>query len=131
MKLLSGHRLTLPCVEAVWYKEGMFAFRTLQARLLLLSLVCLALLGGCVGRTIRSTVHGSMTTQFISNPPGARIEVNGDYIGDAPLTYTWPWKYRDGSDFSDKVTIRALPSGTGQFPQRKFFDSGWNLSAIP
>ena len=76
-------------------------------------------------------MHGAQTTQFISEPPGARIEVNGEYIGDAPMTYAWPSKYRDGNEFSDKMTIRALPRGAGQFPQRKFFDSGWNKSAIP
>jgi hypothetical protein len=89
------------------------------------------LLTGCVGRAIRTTMHGAQSTQFISTPPGARIEVNGDYIGDTPFTYSWPAKYRDGNEFNDKVTIRALPSGPGQLPQRKFFDSGWNKSAIP
>ena len=76
-------------------------------------------------------MHGAMSTEFISDPRGAHIEVNGEYIGDAPLVYSWPRKYRDGSEFNDKMTIRALPSGPGQFPQRKFFDSGWNKSAIP
>jgi hypothetical protein len=76
-------------------------------------------------------MHGKMSTEFISNPAGAHIEINGDYIGDAPMTYAWASKYRDGTEFNDKMTIRALPGGPGQFPQKKFFDSGWNKSAIP
>ncbi|MEY2489806.1 MAG: hypothetical protein QOC70_1748 [Verrucomicrobiota bacterium] len=89
--------------KLAWHSLRILAFRSLRVRILLLSIVCGLLLGGCVGRTIRSTMHGSMTTQFISNPPGARIEVNGDYVGNAPLSYTWPWKYRDARTFSTKL----------------------------
>jgi hypothetical protein len=105
--------------------------RTFRGCIPLALVTAMILLTGCVGREIRSTMHGAMNTEFISAPPGAHIEVNGEYIGDAPMVYSWPRKYRDGSEFADKMTIRALPSGSGQFPQRKFFDSGWNKSAIP
>lgn len=87
---------------------------------------------GCVGQTIRTSIHGAVTSEFISNPPGARIEVDGNYIGNAPLTYTWPWSYRDGSRFNNEVTIKAYPSGPGQFQQRKFFEShSRELPVIP
>ncbi len=89
----------------------MFPLNSSLGRVLMMSIVAALVLSGCVGRTIRSTMHGPQTTQIISNPPGAHIEANGEYIGDAPLTYSWPGKYRDGSEFADKMTIRASDAG--------------------
>jgi len=98
----------------------------------LLALFLSGCLAGCVAQTIRSSAHGSVTSHFISNPPGARIEVDGNYIGNAPLTYKWPWSYRNGGRFNNEVEVKAYPSGPGQFPQRKFFEShGGTLPAIP
>jgi PEGA domain-containing protein len=58
------------------------------------------------------------TIQIISEPPGARIEVNNDYVGDAPCsvgvtadTY---------GNFAKTTIIRALPVGFG-YVQNKFF----------
>jgi hypothetical protein len=85
---------------------------------------------GCAN--VRTASHGPITTKFISSPSGARIEVNGSYIGNAPVDYTWPAQYQDGARFRDELTIKAFPSGPGQFAQRKFFEShGGNLPLIP
>lgn len=98
-------------------------------RFLLIALVGFSL-AGCAG--VRSASHGPVTTRFISSPTGARIEVNGSYIGNAPMSYTWPAQYQDGARFRDELTVRAYPSGAGQFAQRKFFEShGGNLPLIP
>lgn len=89
-----------------------------------------ALMTGCAG--MRSSAHGPVATQFISSPSGARIEIDGNYIGDTPLTYTWPSSYQNGERFRDQVTIKAFPSGSGQHPQRKFYESfGGVLPPIP
>lgn len=58
--------------------------------------------------------------------PGARIEVNGDYIGETP-TQLKVFGDRDGTfhDFGSPVfTIRALPLSTNQYPQTRIFQTG-------
>jgi hypothetical protein len=45
--------------------------------------------------------------EVLSEPPGARIEVNGNYIGDTPITTTLQCS-PDGR-FLEHTTIRALP----------------------
>jgi hypothetical protein len=69
--------------------------------------------------------------QILSEPPGARIEINGGYVGDAPLVVTIPthkgW-------FTQTTTIRALPTQSGQYVQRKFFNGGYTMipnDAVP
>lgn len=85
---------------------------------------------GCAD--IRSSNYGSVATQFISSPTGARIEIDGNYIGNAPVIYNWPRSYQNGARFRDQVTIKAFSSGAGQFPQRKFYESfGGVLPPIP
>lgn len=64
--------------------------------------------------------------QVESSTPGARIEVNEDYIGKTPLTLTI-FGDKDGTfhNFGSKdFIIRALPSSTNQFPQTKVFRTG-------
>jgi hypothetical protein len=61
-----------------------------------------------------------------SSTPGARIEVNDDYVGKAPITITI-YGDADGTfhNFGSKdFVVRALPSGTNQFPQTKLFRTG-------
>ena len=71
--------------------------------------------------------------QIISDPPGARIEINEDYIGDAPLTVTIPCD-EDGQ-FKQPTTIRALPTQPGHYVQRKDFPGGglvsWSGDRVP
>lgn len=58
--------------------------------------------------------------EILSDPPGARIEVDSDYLGEAPLTYSfespigdrvWPWPSE----------VTAIPAERGQYVQRKVF----------
>ena len=52
--------------------------------------------------------------QIISVPAGARIEVNDDYVGDAPITIKVP---QDDDRFIKTTVIRALPSEAGNYVQ--------------
>jgi hypothetical protein len=51
------------------------------------------------------------TTKVISDPPGARIEVDGDYIGDAPCEIKWNEWNESSADrvFTEGHIVRALP----------------------
>jgi hypothetical protein len=60
------------------------------------------------------------TIEIVSAPPGAHIEVNENYVGDAPCTIEVQAK-EDGT-FFEKTLIRALPAQTG-YTQTKFFYS--------
>lgn len=63
-------------------------------------------------------------TRFESSPPGARIEINNEYVGRTPLVYKWPSnQYSHFGNFADETSIRAYPSGPGQYQQRKYFES--------
>ena len=70
--------------------------------------------------------------QIISDPPGARIIVNGDYVGDAPCTITVQRLVKSG--YIDwNCYISALPNHPGGYvqkwcitsdiPKRVFFDT--------
>ena len=61
------------------------------------------------------------TTKVISEPPGARIELDNDYIGDAPLEIQWEGYPATGC-FTRNHELRALPINEGQYSQYKFFD---------
>jgi hypothetical protein len=69
--------------------------------------------------TILFTGCASYTVQVISSPPGAKIEVNNGYVGDAPLDI----KLTGGAlnrRFTELTIIRATPSEKGQ-TQSKIF----------
>jgi PEGA domain len=57
--------------------------------------------------------------EIISEPAGARIEINDNYIGDAPITVEIP---QDQGYFKATTTIRALPTEAGDYVQTKYFD---------
>ena len=80
----------------------------------LIGALCLA---GCA--TSPEKEH-QVVTEFISDPPGARIEVNGNYLGDAPLT-TKIRHHPSDKVVMGMVTIRALPRAEGQYVQLKVF----------
>lgn len=65
-----------------------------------------------------------------ASAPGARIEVNGEYVGDAPITIK-VFGDRNGTfhDFGSHVFwIRALPIHTNQFPQVRIYRTGRGLT---
>ena len=57
--------------------------------------------------------------QIISDPPGARIEINGNYIGDAPLV-TKIRKDEQYERFYESTVIRAYPKGAGYVQTKNF-----------
>lgn len=72
--------------------------------------------------------HGTIAYDVLieASEPGARIEANGESIGNTPL-HLKIFGDKDGTfhDFgSDFYSIRALPLTTNQFPQMKLFQTG-------
>ena len=60
------------------------------------------------------------TIQIIADSPGVRIEVNDDYVGDAPTSITVP---TDRAKFTKVTIIRATPTFEGEYVQSKHFDA--------
>ena len=56
--------------------------------------------------------------EIVSEPAGARIEVNDDYVGDAPITVAIP---DSNGQFIRDTVIRALPTEGGDYTQQKSF----------
>jgi len=76
--------------------------------------------------------HGTIAyyVQVDATPPGARIEANGEYVGNTPLTLKI-FGDKDGTfhDFgSYYYAVRALPLATNQYPQAKYFLTGKNFT---
>jgi PEGA domain len=61
--------------------------------------------------------------EILSEPPGARIEVNDNYIGDTPITTTF--QCDTDSRFIENTRIRALPTQPGHYVQSKLFFGGY------
>ena len=61
--------------------------------------------------------------EILSEPAGARIEVNDDYVGDTPTTISVPCT-PDGR-FTENTVIRATPTRPGDYTQTKFFSGGY------
>ncbi len=78
---------------------------------LCLTIVVMFACGGC-----------TYTTEVISEPPGARIEVDGDYRGDAPLTITWGSRTIRPAGLSVLHTVKAFPTYEGHYVQTKIID---------
>jgi hypothetical protein len=72
--------------------------------------------------------HGTMAYEVLieATEPGAKIEANGEYVGDTPLRLKI-YGDKDGTfhDFgSYNYVIRALPVVSNQFQQVRFFRTG-------
>ncbi len=72
--------------------------------------------------------------EVLSEPPGARIEVDNDYVGNSPLTIAIPGTFDRGVSEFDHHVIRAIPNGPGyvqtkilwgnkKLPKRIFFNT--------
>jgi hypothetical protein len=85
------------------------------------------LLFGCASHTHTVTVRPRLKIQIVSQPVGARIEVNGQYAGDAPLSIDVDAS-TDGRFWRDTI-IKAYPKDTG-YTQIKAFNgkSRWTIS---
>jgi PEGA domain len=58
---------------------------------------------------------------ILSTPSGARIEVNNQYVGRAPLAVAVPAK---NGYFTAETTIQAVPVQIGQYVQARHFPAG-------
>lgn len=93
-------------------------------------LACALLLAGCqtLPPGAERGPHGTMayTVLIEASEPGARIEANGQYVGDAPV-HLKIFGDPDGTfhDFgSPYYVIRATPVTTNQFEQVRYFGTG-------
>jgi hypothetical protein len=64
--------------------------------------------------------QATKTIHIICDSPGVRIEVNDDYVGDAPVSITVP---TDRAKFTKVTIIRATPTLQGEYVQSKHFDA--------
>jgi hypothetical protein len=71
---------------------------------------------------------GDKKVEVISEPVGARIEVNDDYVGDAPIALKIPQDAQDPGYFTKNTVIRALPTQGGDYVQAKVFVG--NISGV-
>lgn len=81
-------------------------------------LILAVLLSACA--SVPTEDRNYKVVKIISEPSGAKIEVNGSYIGQAPTAAKvrcWP----DDQVVKDKLTVTALPFAEGQYIQKKEF----------
>jgi hypothetical protein len=69
-------------------------------------------------RPVASVPYKDATIEIISDPAGARIEVDDNYVGDAPITVPIP---QNSGYFNKDTVIRALPTEGGDYVQAKHF----------
>jgi PEGA domain len=76
------------------------------------TIAAVSLIGsGCASHTHTANVRQRQKVLIVSQPPGAKIEVNGRYVGDAPTTVEIE-SSNDGRFWRDTI-IRAYPADTG------------------
>jgi len=63
------------------------------------------------------------TVEVVTNPPGAVIEVDGEYMGKSPLTIELQG-WSSTKTLARDYTINALPIQSGQYTQTKRLN-GW------
>jgi PEGA domain-containing protein len=83
-------------------------------------LVAIVLLNGCSSLPLDTPT--TKAVQILSEPAGARIEINDDYVGDAPIMVWVP--VTDYAGFDRTTTISAIPVVEGQYFQSKYFVGG-------
>ena len=88
---------------------------------LILIITLLPLLCGCATLSDEFIRKHGQPVEVTSNPPGAKIEVNDDYLGDAPCVM-YLYRPRGMYGMRASVTIKAYPSQVGQYVQTKYLD---------
>ena len=101
-------------------KITVFNFREIVIKLFfLIGLLAITLIHNSCYVTSSLSTKNQFDVQIISDPPGARIEINGNYVGDAPLTVKIEG-FRDRT-FNKTTVIIANPIYAGQYVQVKSF----------
>jgi hypothetical protein len=83
---------------------------------------------GFLGCATSPELEHQVVTEIITEPPGARIEVNGNYLGEAPVT-TRIRHHAADKVVMGTVVIKALPVEEGQFEQTKIFQGPPGIAA--
>ena len=109
------------------YLNGM---KTTKIALLAFVVAGAALLTGCetLPPNVEHGPHGTIAyiVPIDASPPGAKIEVNGQVVGNSPVRIKI-FGDRDGTfhDFgSYQYVVRALPLATNQYPQTAAYGTG-------
>jgi hypothetical protein len=102
-------------------------------------LVVLVVAGGCtveqeappparwVPPVIEETPEPGYATEILTEPPGAHIEIDSEYIGPSPVTLTFDQVREDfppGCVLRQSHDIRALPAAPGQYVQSHRYPCG-------
>jgi hypothetical protein len=108
------------------------------ARMLAAAITCVLCATAC--QSIVSE-YRSVKTEIISNPPGAKIEVNGHYIGDAPAKFAF--QQNANGDIVGHFAILVIPEDSNQeaeswwltdhmeVPPKLFFDFRLHAGFVP
>ena len=87
--------------------------------------VCFLLCSGCASHSNIS--RPKQTVQIVSEPNGAKIEVDGRYVGDAPTTVEI--EISPHGRFWRDTIIKAYPKDTGYIQIKAFNgESRWSIS---
>jgi hypothetical protein len=95
-------------------------------------LICLGfvLLAGCAAEEpgtapLEASHTMTFTTRVTSEPPGARIELDDEIIGETPLEIEWEVYSADQNLlFKEDHVVRALPTGLGRYTKKRTFSKG-------
>jgi hypothetical protein len=72
-------------------------------------------LGGYLAVSWTHYIYNNYTIQIISDPPGAAIEWNNDYVGNTPYSLIYNGNMGNGAT----ITVKATPKVPGQYVQYK------------
>jgi len=110
-------------------KITVFNFREIVIKLFfLIGLLAITLIHNSCYVTSSSSTKNQFDVQIISDPPGASIEINGNYVGDAPIIV----KIEGFGDqtFIKSTEIIANPNCAEQYVQQKNFYGGHSTRSL-
>lgn len=85
-------------------------------------LLCFLLVGCATTGDVSDPIHSKdLMTEIVSDPPGAKIEINSEYVGEAPLTLHIQ-RLTNSIGWWESFSITAIPTQPGQYVQRKFIN---------
>ena len=97
----------------------------------MLIIISLLLVGCATPNTFYQTGYGIQYHQYeiniISEPPGAKIEWNNEYIGEAPIA-----RIMNGhmGVLAGQIVVKALPSEEGQYTQTKLLKCNFRIPKV-
>ena len=110
-------------------KNKVFTFGEIVMKLFfLIGLLAITLIHNSCYVTSSSSTKNQFDVQIISDPPGASIEINGNYVGDAPIIV----KIEGFGDqtFIKSTEIIATPCHLEHFVQQRNFNGGHSTRSL-